>query len=314
MWAESAPPDVLPQLLDRGLQLGGGLPLQPGDHPDGDRQPEQVGGQLADRSLAEAIGPRQHAEDRPQPGAERPGGDARRQRGAGRGAAVRALQPMEPVLVHRRLDRRHLGDLVPQRPGIVAVEVVAAAAAGRRLALDHLPESFGRDQGSWVMAMAGLPAPLAARGGGRWPSLDRGRVGRGGLGGIGGVLAEPLLQARRSAARRTAPRPSPPPERRARAYPRWPVGAAADPSCRCCSDLRTQRQQWALNAYDSRWYEQHIPRRRILAASGALLQPVPARSGPGDTYFDPRANPPADEHDSGGLPAEWLIHDLLPDL
>ena len=102
---------------------------------------------------------------------------------------------MEPVLVHRRLDRRHLGDLVPQRPGIVAVEVVAAAAAGRRLALDHLPESFGRDQGSWVMAMAGLPAPLAARGGGRWPSLDRGRVGRGGLGGIGRVLAEPLLQA-----------------------------------------------------------------------------------------------------------------------
>ena len=187
-------PHVLPQFLDRGLQLGGGLPLQPGDHPDGDREPEQVGGQLADRSLAEAIGPGEHAEDRSQPGAERPGGDARRQGGAGRGAAMRALQPMEAVLVHRRLDRRHLGDLVPQRLGVVAVEIVAAATATRRLALEDLPESFGRDQSPGVMAMAGLPAPLAARGGGRRPALDRGRVGRRGLGGIRGVLAEPLLQ------------------------------------------------------------------------------------------------------------------------
>jgi hypothetical protein len=57
-------PHIPPQLLDRGLRLGGGLPLQPGDHPGGDRQPEQVGGQLADRSFAEAIGPGEHAEDR----------------------------------------------------------------------------------------------------------------------------------------------------------------------------------------------------------------------------------------------------------
>src|SRR5438270_11838764 len=84
--------------------------------------------------------------------------------------------------------------LVPERLEIIAVEVVAAATATRRLALEDLPESFGRDQGPGVMAMAGLPAPLAARGGGRRPALDRGRVGRGGLGGIGGVLAEPLLQ------------------------------------------------------------------------------------------------------------------------
>ena len=51
--------------------------------------------------------------------------------------------------------------LVPERLGIIAVEVVAAAAATRRLALEDLPESFGRDQGPNVMAMAGLPAPLA---------------------------------------------------------------------------------------------------------------------------------------------------------
>jgi hypothetical protein len=88
---------------------------------------------------------------------------------------------MEPVIVHRRFDRRHLGDPVPQRLGIVAVEVLAAAATVRRPALDDLAAPFGRDQGPGVMAMAGLPAPLPARGGGRWPSLDRGRVGRGGL-------------------------------------------------------------------------------------------------------------------------------------
>jgi hypothetical protein len=36
---------------------------------------------------------------------------------------------MEPVVVHRRLDRRHLGDMEPQRIGIVAVEAMAAVAA-----------------------------------------------------------------------------------------------------------------------------------------------------------------------------------------
>ena len=187
-------PDVLTEFLDRGLQLGGGLPLQPGDHPGGDRQPEQIGSQLADGSLAEAIRPGQDAEDGPEPGAERPGGHARRQRGAGRGAASRAHQAMEPVFVHRRLDRRHLGDLMPQRLGIVAPEVESTAAATRWPALDDLPDSLGRDQGSWVMAMAGLPTPLLARGGGRRSALDRGRVGRRGLGGVGGVGVEPLFQ------------------------------------------------------------------------------------------------------------------------
>ena len=63
-----------------------------------------------------------------------------------------------------------------------------------RLALDDLAELLGRDQGSGVVAMTGLPAPLLPRGGSRRPSLDRGRVGRRGLGGVGGVLVDPLLQ------------------------------------------------------------------------------------------------------------------------
>ena len=98
---------------------------------------------------------------------ETPGGSVR----GVRGAAVRALQPMEAVLVHHWLDRRHLGDLVDERRGIIAVEVVAEAAATRRLALEDLPASFGRDLGPDAMTMAGLPAPLAARDRGRQPAL-----------------------------------------------------------------------------------------------------------------------------------------------
>jgi hypothetical protein len=101
---------------------------------------------------------------------------------------------MEPVLIDDRLDRRHFGDLVPDRFGVVAVQLVTAPAASLRLALDDLAELFGRDQGSGVVATTRLPAPLLARGGHRRPSLDRGWVGRRRLGGVGGVLVETLLQ------------------------------------------------------------------------------------------------------------------------
>jgi hypothetical protein len=101
---------------------------------------------------------------------------------------------MEPVLVHHGPDRRHLGDLVPERLGVVAGQGVAAPAASRRPALDDLADGLGRDQGADVTLMSGLAAPLLARGGGRGPSLDGGWVGGGRPGGVGGVPAQPLLQ------------------------------------------------------------------------------------------------------------------------
>ena len=101
---------------------------------------------------------------------------------------------MEPVLVDHGADRRHLGDLMPERLGVVTGEGVAAPAALRRPALDDLAEPLGRDQRADVTTMAGLAAPLLARGRGRWSSLERGRVGGGWPGGVGGVPAEPLLQ------------------------------------------------------------------------------------------------------------------------
>jgi len=79
---------------------------------------------------------------------------------------------VEPVLIDHRLDRRHLGDLMPDRFGIVTGEGVAAPAAGRRPALDDLPDALGRDQGADVTLMPGLAAPLLARGRGRGPPLE----------------------------------------------------------------------------------------------------------------------------------------------
>jgi hypothetical protein len=101
---------------------------------------------------------------------------------------------MEPVFVHHGSDRRHFGDLVSDRLGVVAEQLVAAPAALRWLALDDLAELLGTDQGAGLTGMAGLPAPLLARGGSRWASLDRGGIGGGWPGGVGRVLVEPLLQ------------------------------------------------------------------------------------------------------------------------
>ena len=187
-------PNVLPELPDGGLQLGGTLPLQSGDHARGDRQARQVEDQLADGPLAEAVATGQDTEDRPQPWAEGPGGHARRQGRTGGGPAPGAPQAMGPVLVHHGGDRRHLGDLMSDRPGVITGKSVLAPSASERLAVDGLPELLGRYERTGLTLMAGLPAPLLARGGDRRTSLDRRGIGGGWLGRVGGVLVEPLLE------------------------------------------------------------------------------------------------------------------------
>ena len=148
----------------------------------------------ANRPLAEAITPGQDAEDRPQTRAKGPGGDTRRQDGTGRGPTARTGQTMEPILVDHRPDRRHFGHLVSDRLGVVAMQLVAAPSALGRLAFNDLPELLRRDQGSGLVAMAGLAAPLLSRGRNRWSPLDRRGIRRRRLGGVGGVLVDPLLQ------------------------------------------------------------------------------------------------------------------------
>ena len=101
---------------------------------------------------------------------------------------------MEPVLIDDRQDRRQLGDLMPERLGVVTGEGVAAPPALRRLALDGVTDGLGRDQGAGMTSMAGLAAPLLARRGSRGPSLDRGGIGGGGPGGVGRVASALLLE------------------------------------------------------------------------------------------------------------------------
>jgi hypothetical protein len=101
---------------------------------------------------------------------------------------------METVLVHHRHDGGHFGDLMPDRFGILTVEVVVTGPTGGWLALNDLPELFGGNQGADHTAMTGLTAAFLPRWGSRGTSLDRRRIGRRGLGGVGGVLIEPLLQ------------------------------------------------------------------------------------------------------------------------
>jgi hypothetical protein len=84
---------------------------------------------------------------------------------------------MEPVLIDDRADRRQPGDLMPERLGIITGQGITAPAASRRLALDDLAGGLGRDQGAGMTSMARPAASLLARGRGRGPTLDRGRVG-----------------------------------------------------------------------------------------------------------------------------------------
>jgi hypothetical protein len=101
---------------------------------------------------------------------------------------------MEPVLVHRRPDRRQFGDLVSDRLGVIALQRLVAPAAFGRLAVDDVAELLGGYERAGLAMMAGLPAPLLARGGDRRTSLDRRGIGGGRLGRVGGVLVDPLLQ------------------------------------------------------------------------------------------------------------------------
>jgi hypothetical protein len=100
---------------------------------------------------------------------------------------------MEPVLVDHGVDRRQLGDLMPERLGVITGHSGAAPAALWWLTVDDLADLLGRDQRADVTAVAGLTASLLARSRDRSTALDRGGIGGGRPGGVGGVPAQPLF-------------------------------------------------------------------------------------------------------------------------
>jgi hypothetical protein len=101
---------------------------------------------------------------------------------------------VELVLIDDRADGRQFGNLVTQRFGIIALKLMTALPAVRRLTPDHVTELVRWNQGANTTKVAGLPASFLA-GGRSWrASLHRRGVGRGRLGGVGRVLVKPLLQ------------------------------------------------------------------------------------------------------------------------
>jgi hypothetical protein len=101
---------------------------------------------------------------------------------------------VELVLIDDRADGRQFGDLVTQRLRIIALKLMTALPAVRRLTRDHMTELVRRNQGTNTTKVTRLPAPFLA-GGRRWrAALDRRRVRRGRLGGVGRVLVEAFLQ------------------------------------------------------------------------------------------------------------------------
>jgi hypothetical protein len=182
------------KFLDRSLQLGGALTLQPGDHPQRDRQAKQVEHQLLDRPLAEAIGPGADAEDRPQTGATRSGGNPRRQGPAGADAATGTGQAVKSILVHHGKYWWQFCNLVAERLGVITLEVAAAPSAMGRLAHHELTDLFRRNQDTDTTVMTGLSSPLLSRLGNRRPSLHRWGIRGRWPGRVGGVAVEPFLE------------------------------------------------------------------------------------------------------------------------
>jgi len=102
-----------------------GLPPELGDHAQPDRQPEQVWGDLPDRSLAHAMAAGQQAGHGVPPGAAGPGGDARRHDpNGGSVAACRrrsgGLAGGKPTLGSDGKDRAALRAAGPRRRRAVA--------------------------------------------------------------------------------------------------------------------------------------------------------------------------------------------------
>jgi hypothetical protein len=101
---------------------------------------------------------------------------------------------MKPILVDDRLDLGQFGDLMDQRFGVVAGELITTTTAGGRLAVDRLANLLGRNYGAVGLTMSMLSAALFPTGRSRRFALQPNGIGRGGFGGVSGVELEPVLK------------------------------------------------------------------------------------------------------------------------
>src|SRR5271166_5648064 len=182
------------ELVVRGFKGDGRLPFQLGNHSGGDRQSKQVAYHLLDLTITEAIGAREHGQHGLKVRAEASRGDARWQGSAGRLAAARAGQTVEPILIDDWLDLGQFGDLMDQGGGVIAAEFMTASAASSRLTVGRLANVLGRDQGTVSLTMSGLPTSLLSAGRSRRLALHSDRIGRRGLRRVRGVELETILE------------------------------------------------------------------------------------------------------------------------
>jgi hypothetical protein len=183
--------DARRHFVVRGFQHRGRLPLELGDHPRGDRQTEEVAGDLLDLALTEAVTAGERGQHRLQIGAETSCGDPRGETRTGRDAASGAGQAMEPVFVDQRLDLGQFGDLMDQGGRVIAAQGMATAAAIGGPAIGRRADLFRRDQTAPSPAMSRLPAPFATGGRGGGLALQPDGIRRRRLGGIGGIELQP---------------------------------------------------------------------------------------------------------------------------
>jgi hypothetical protein len=133
--------------------------------PGRERDAEQLASEFARVRARDAVTHRERDDRRLQPRPERPprpgGRLGRRHR-----HALRAADPVQPVLAHPDRDRRQLGELTPRRLGRIETirlrKLLRTPAAPLGPMLDELVELLGREQSALPALVSVLAAPFAA--------------------------------------------------------------------------------------------------------------------------------------------------------
>ena len=188
----------MPEEVLVGLIEGQRRALHDGvDRAARERGAEQLAQKLCSVATGDAVPDREGGDRRLEARAE---GSRRRsggQRGARRGAALRAAQALQAMLAEEHRGRRQLSELMarglPARRALRRAEDVAAAAA-RGPVVDQLIERLDRPQRTTASRMARLGAGPPARGRLTRPRWRRGWIGRGWQRGVARVSAQALFK------------------------------------------------------------------------------------------------------------------------
>jgi site-specific DNA recombinase len=183
-------PGRLKQFVHDRLQLPANVGLGGADLAGAQRDGEQIGQQASGLVLAQPVSAGQQGASGLQAGTVLPG----RGLSAGGHAAAGAEKAMASILGDAGAEGRNVPDLMTQRLRIVAVQGLAAVAAGAGLTFQHAVGPVV--EGALGLGMSALSAGLVGRGRLGRCAFESRRIRRGWLGGVGGVLVEALPEFR----------------------------------------------------------------------------------------------------------------------